>query len=64
MVGISVRIVIEINKFVAPVISKLINQAVYESEYQNFIKLAKVLPLFKTRSKTLPGNYSADFNII
>ena len=54
---ISVKVHKKINSLVFKVLSKLINQVYYESIYRNSIKLAKVIPLFKSGSKKLPGNY-------
>ena len=33
------------------------NQAYYENKYPNSLKLAKVIPIFKSGTKKLPGNY-------
>ena len=45
------------NSIVSPIISQLINQAYYDGKYPNSLKLAKVIPIFKSGSKSLPGNY-------
>ena len=44
------------NSHIAPIISKLINLA-FEGVYPSCLKLTKVLPIFKSGSKTVPGNY-------
>ena len=55
--NISIKILKKINYHIAPVISELTNQAFHEGNYPNCLKLAKVIPIFKSGSKTLPGNY-------
>ena len=55
--NISVKILKLINSHIAPIISKLINLAFQEGRYPNSLKLAKVLPIFKSGSKIVPGNY-------
>ena len=55
--GISIRILKKVNNFISPVLSELINQAFYEGIYPSSLKLAKVIPIFKSGLKTLPGNY-------
>ena len=55
--NISVKILKKINSHVCKVISELINQSYYESKYPDSLKLAKVIPIFKSGSKKLPGNY-------
>ena len=55
--NISVKILKLINAHIAPIISKLINLAFQEGRYPSCLKLAKVIPIFKSGSKTLPGNY-------
>ena len=46
-----------LNSHIAPIISKLINLAFEEGVYPSCLKLAKVLPTFKSGSKTISGNY-------
>ena len=46
-----------INSHIAPIISKLLNLAFQEGRYPSCKKLAKVLPIFKSGLKTVPGNY-------
>ena len=46
--GIPVKILKKIKNCVAPVIRELINQPFYEGKYPNCLKLAKVLPIYKT----------------
>ena len=46
-----------LNSHIAPIISKLINLAFEEGVYPSCLKLDKVLPIFKSGSKTIPGNY-------
>ena len=48
---------LKFNNLVSKVISELVNQAYYEGKYPNSLKLAKVIPIFKSGSKKLPGNY-------
>ena len=55
--NISVKILKLINCHIAPIISKLINLAFQEGRYPSCLKLAKVLPIFKSGLKTIPGNY-------
>ena len=55
--NISVKILKKINSHVCKVITELINQSYYESKYPDSLKLAKVIPIFKSGSKSLPGNY-------
>ena len=55
--SISAKILKKVNNFTFPILSELVNQAFYEGVYPNSLKLAKVLPVFKSGSKTLPGNY-------
>ena len=55
--NISVKMLKLINSHIAPIISKLINLAFEEGVYPSCLKLAKVLPIFKSGSKTVPGNY-------
>ena len=55
--NISVKILKKVNNFISPALSELINQAFYEGVYPNSLKLAKVIPIFKSGLKTLPGNY-------
>ena len=45
------------NSHIAPIISKLINLAFEEDAYPSCSKMAKVLLIFKSGSKTVPGNY-------
>ena len=56
--SISVKILNKVNNFIHPILSELINQAFYESVYPSSLKLAKVLSIFKSGSKTLPRNCS------
>ena len=51
------KILKKVNNFISPALSELINQAFYEGVYPNSLKLAKVIPIFKSGLKTLPGNY-------
>ena len=55
--NISIKILKKKNYHIAPIISELINQAFQEGNYPNCLKLAKVIPIFKSGSKTFPGNY-------
>ena len=55
--NISVKILKLINCHIAPIICKLINLAFQEGRYPSCLKLAKVLPIFKSGLKTIPGNY-------
>ena len=55
--NISVRVLKLINSNIAPIISKLVNLAFQEGRYPNCLKLAKILPIFKSGLKTVPGNY-------
>ena len=54
---ISVKILKLMNSHIAPIISKLINLAFEEDAYPSCSKMAKVLLIFKSGSKTVPGNY-------
>ena len=55
--NISVKILKQVNNFISPVLSELINQAFYDGIYPSSLKLAKVIPIFKSELKTLAGNY-------
>ena len=55
--NISVKILKKVNNFISPVLSKLINQALNDGIYPSSLKLAKVIPIFKSGLKTLSGNY-------
>ena len=46
-----------LNSHIALIISKLINLAFEEGVYPSCLKLATVLPIFKSGSKTIQGNY-------
>ena len=52
---ISVKILKKVNNLISPLLSKLINQAFYEGVYPSSLKLSKVIPIFKSGLKTLPG---------
>ena len=54
--SLSVKILKEVNNFISPILSELINQEFYEGVYPSSLKFAKVLPIFYSGSKTLPGN--------
>ena len=54
---ISVKKLKLINSHIAKVVSRLINLALEEGVYPSCLKLAKVLPTFKSSSTTFPGNY-------
>ena len=53
--SISVKILKNVNNLLSPILSKLIDQAFYEGVYPSSLKLAKVVPIFKSGLKTLPG---------
>ena len=55
--NISVKMLKLMNSHIAPIISQLINLAFKEGVYPSCLKLAKVLPIFKSGSKIVPGNY-------
>ena len=55
--GKSIRILRKVNNFISPVISELTNQAFYKGIYHSSLKLAKLIPIFKSGLKTLPGTY-------
>ena len=44
-----------IHEVISKVISELINLAYYEIKYPYSLKLAKIIPIFKSGSKNLPG---------
>ena len=52
-----VKILKKVNSFISLVLSEFINQAFYDGIYPSSLKLAKVIPIFKSGLKTLPGNY-------
>ena len=54
---ISVNIFKKVNNITSIILSELINQKFYEGLYLSSLKLAKVLLVFKSGSKILPGNY-------
>ena len=43
-----VKIFEKVSNLTSPLLSKLINQAFYESDYPSSLKLAKVIPIFKS----------------
>ena len=44
-----------IHEVISKVISELINLAYYEIKYPDSLKLAKIIPIFKSGSKNLLG---------
>ena len=54
---ISVKKLKLINSHIAKVVSRLINLALEEGVFPSCLKLAKVLPIFKSSSTTFQGKY-------
>ena len=52
--SMSVKILKKVNNFIPPMLSELI---FYEGVYPSSLRLANVIPTFKSEPKTLPGNY-------
>ena len=55
--NISVKMLKLLNSHIALIVSKQINLAFEEGVYPSCLKLVKVLPIFKSGSKTVPENY-------
>ena len=54
--NISVKMLKLLNSHIALIVSKQINLAFEEGVYPSCLKLVKVLPIFKSGSKTVPEN--------
>ena len=55
--GIPVCIIKLLNNMISPILSYIFNQCIISSKYPESLKVAKVIPLFKSGDRQNPGNY-------
>ena len=54
---VSVVLIKKLIYLIAPILCSLFNQSFYAGTYPNYLKIAKVISLYKSGAKTDPGNY-------
>ena len=47
----------DLSGYIAPILTKLFNQAIERNEYPDALKATKVIEIYKAKDRTLPENY-------